>query len=176
MMKKITTIILSIMMMIFASTSYACNFQISQFGDPKENLKLAGPQPISMPDQFGGENLLFPIIDVCKNDESFEGTMLIYLYIENKLSRIQLYRPNKQDTKLMDFAMSKYGKFNLPEGLPKLMWRGSYQWESGNDNIEYIRTDIHEGHAEIIDITSKLYSFGMQEYNAKVGEWLDSQQ
>ena len=30
--------------------------------------------------------------------------------------------------------------------------------------------------AEIIDFTSKLYSFGMTEYNAKVGEWLDSQQ
>ena len=29
--------------------------------------------------------------------------------------------------------------------------------------------------AEIIDITSKLYSAGMAEYNAKVGEWLDSQ-
>ena len=160
----------------FNSISSACNFKISNFGDPKEKLKLEGPQPILMPDQFGGENLLFPIIDVCKNDESFEGTMLIYLYIENKLARIQLYRPNKQDTKLMDFAMSKYGKFILPEGLPKIRWRGSYQWESGNDNIEYIFTNIHDGHAEIIDITSKLYLFGMQEYNAKVGKWLDSQQ
>ena len=72
--------------------------------------------------------------------------------------------------------MSKYGQFSLPEGLPKIRWRGSYQWESGNDNIEYIFTNIHDGHAEIIDITSKLYLFGMQEYNAKVGEWLDSQQ
>ena len=42
--------------------------------------------------------------------------------------------------------------------------------------IEYIKTDIHDGYAEIIDITSKLYSAGMAEYNAKVGEWLDSQQ
>ena len=161
---------------ISVSIASACNFRISNFGDPKEKLKLEGPQPILMPDQFGGENLLFPAIDVCKNDESFEGTMLIYLYIENKLARIQIYRPNKQDTKLMDFAMKKYGEFSLPEGLPKIRWRGSYRWESGNDNIEYIFTNIHDGHAEIIDITSKLYLFGMQEYNAKVGEWLDSQQ
>jgi hypothetical protein len=174
-MRKIIFFIISFLF-IFNSIASACNFKISNFGDPKEKLKLEGPQPILMPDQFGGENLLFPIIDVCKNDESFEGTMLIYLYIENKLARIQLYRPNKQDTKLMDFAMSKYGKFSLPEGLPKIRWRGSYQWESGNDNIEYIFTNIHDGHAEIIDITSKLYLFGMQEYNAKVGEWLDSQQ
>ena len=67
-------------------------------------------------------------------------------------------------------------KFNLPEGLPKTRWRGSYAWDSGNDTIEYIRTDIHDGHAEIIDITSKLNSYAMQEYNKKVGEWLDLQQ
>ena len=47
---------------------------------------------------------------------------------------------------------------------------------SGNDTIEYIKSDIHDGYVEIIDITSKLYSAGMAEYNAKVGEWLDSQQ
>jgi hypothetical protein len=157
------------------ANALACNFKISNFGDPKENVKLEGPQPISMPDQFGGESLLFPIIDVCKNDKSFDGTMLIYLYIENKLSQIQLYRPNMQDTKLMDFAMNNYGKFNLPEGLPKLMWRGNYQWEIGNDTIEYIKTDIHDGHAEVIEITNKLYANTMAEYNAKVGEWLDSQ-
>ena len=157
------------------ANALACNFKISNFGDPKENVKLEGPQPISMPDQFGGESLLFPIIDVCKNEKSLDGTMLIYLYIENKLSQIQLYRPNMQDTKLMDFAMNNYGKFNLPEGLPKLMWRGNYQWEIGNDTIEYIKTDIHDGHAEVIEITNKLYANAMAEYNAKVGEWLDSQ-
>ena len=174
-MRKIIFFIISFLF-IFISIASACNFRISNFGDPKEKLKLEGPQPILMPDQFGGENLLFPIIDVCKNDESFEGTMLIYLYIENKLTRIQLYRPNKQDSKLMDFAMGRYGFFNLPEGMPKTRWRGSYIWESGNDIIEYIRTDIHDGNAEIIDFTSKLYSVGMAEYNAKVGEWLDSRQ
>ena len=61
-------------------------------------------------------------------------------------------------------------------GLPKLNWRGSYKWEVGNDYIEYMFINIHDGHAEIIDVTSKLYSVGMSEYNAKVGEWLDSQQ
>ena len=114
--------------------------------------------------------------DLCKNDKSLYGTAVIYLYIEDKLTRIQLYRPNMKDSKLMDYAMGKYGFFNLPEGMPKTRWRGSYIWESGNDIIEYIRTDIHDGYAEIIDITSKLYSAGMAEYNAKVGEWLDSQQ
>ena len=45
---------------------------------------------------------------------------------------------------------------------------------------KYIETAIDRKknllNAEIIDFTSKLYSVGMAEYNAKVGEWLDSQQ
>jgi len=173
-MRKIIFFIIGFLF-IFSSFASACNFRISTFGSPKENIKIEPIPPVLMPDQFGGESLIIPMEDLCKNDNRLYGTVVIYLYIENKLSRIQLYRPNMEDSKLMDYAMSKYGKFNLPEGLPKTRWRGSYVWESGNDSIEYIRTDIHDGHAEIIDITSKLYSYGMQEYNAKVGEWLDSQ-
>ena len=162
-------------LLLAQANALACNFKISNFGSPKENIKLEGPQPISMPDKFGGENLLFPITDVCKNNKSLDGTMLIYLYIENKLSRIQLYRANMQDANLMDFAMGKYGKFNLPEGLPKNKWRGSHQWEVGNDYVQYISTNIHDGHAEVIEITSKLYANVIADYNSKVGKWLDSQ-
>ena len=64
--------------------------------------------------------------DLCKNDKSLYGTAAIYLYIENKLTRIQLYRPNMEDSKLMDYAMGKYGFFNLPEGMPKKMARKLY--------------------------------------------------
>ena len=174
MKNKIIIIGLSLMMFIFTSTSYACNFQISQFGDPKEKVVLE-PVPLAFPDQFGGESLAIPIQDLCKNDKSLHGTMVVYLYIENKLSQIQLYRPNMEDTKLMDFAMKKYGTFNLPAGMPKQNWRGSHNWEKENDYIEYILTDIHDGHAEAIEITNKLYVDAMAEYNAKVGEWLDSQ-
>ena len=63
------------------ANALACNFKISNFGDPKENVKLEGPQPISMPDQFGGESLLFPIIDVCKNDKSFDMVTCIELNV-----------------------------------------------------------------------------------------------
>ena len=154
----------------------ACNFKISNFGDSKEKIVIDSIVPVLMPDRFGGESLIIPIQDLCKNDKSLYGTVVIYLYIENKLTRIQLYRPNMEDSKLMDYAMGRYGSFNLPEGVPKSRWRGNYFWESGNDIIEYIKTDIHDGYAEIIDITSKLYSAGMADYNEKVGEWLDSQQ
>ena len=171
-MKK--TLLIFLFSVLISANALACNFQISKFGDKKEQVKLDAIQPITMPDQFGGESLLIPIEDICKEDKSLWGTLVIHLYIDNKLSQIQLYRPLKNDSKLMDFAMNKYGKFSLPEGLPKNKWRGSYQWEIGNDYIQYISTNIHDGHAEVIEITSKLYANVMADYNSKVGEWLDS--
>jgi hypothetical protein len=171
-MKK--TLLILLFSVFISANALACNFQISNFGDKKEQIKLDALQPITMPDQFGGENLVIPIEDICKEDKSLWGTLVVHLYIDNKLSQIQLYRPLINDSKLMDFAMNKYGKFNLPEGLPKNKWRGSHQWEIGNDYVQYISTNIHDGHAEVIEITSKLYANVMADYNSKVGEWLDS--
>ena len=172
-MKK--TLLIFLFSVLISANALACNFQISNFGDKKEQVKLDALQPITMPDQFGGESLVIPIEDICKEDKSLWGTLVVHLYIDNKLSQIQLYRPLINDSKLMDFAMKKYGKFSLPEGLPKKKWRGSHQWEIGNDYIQYISTNIHDGHAEVIEITSKLYANVMADYNSKVGEWLDSQ-
>ena len=172
-MKK--TLLIFLFSVLISANALACNFKISNFGDTKEQVKLDALQPITMPDQFGGESLVIPIEDICKEDKSLWGTLVVHLYIDNKLSQIQLYRPLINDSKLMDFAMNKYGKFNLPEGLPKNKWRGSHQWEIGNDYVQYISTNIHDGHAEVIEITSKLYANVMADYNSKVGEWLDSQ-
>ena len=171
-MKK--TLLIFLFSVLISANALACNFKISNFGDKKEQVKLDALQPITMPDQFGGESLVIPIEDICKEDKSLWGTLVVHLYIDNKLSQIQLYRPLINDSKLMDFAMNKYGKFNLPEGLPKNKWRGSHQWEVGNDYVQYISTNIHDGHAEVIEITSKLYANVMADYNSKVGEWLDS--
>ena len=76
----------------------------------------------------------------------------------------------------MDFAMQKYGKFNLPAGISKSEWRGSHRWEKGNQLIEYIITNIHDGHVEIIEVSNKLYLKQIEEYNEKVGEWLDTRE
>ena len=80
------------------------------------------------------------------------------------------------DRNLMDFAMQKYGKFNLPTGISKNEWRGSHRWEKGNQLIEYIVTNIHDGHVEIIEVSNRLYLKQIEEYNEKVGEWLDTRE
>ena len=91
------------------ANAFACNFKIANFGSPKENIKLDNnlPEPLLMPDRFGGENLVIPIEQICKSNNKLYGTQLIYLYIENKLSRIQLYRPIMPDRNLMDFILSE---------------------------------------------------------------------
>ena len=163
---------------LLSEVAIACNFRISNFGDQTEDLNIESLnyEPLMMPDRFGGENIMIPLETICKNDKSFWDTKLILLYIDNQLVRIQLYRPLMDDRNLMDFAMKKYGQFNLPEGLPKKEWRGNYLWVKNTETIEYISANIHDGHAEYLEIVGKLYEDKMAIYNEEIGKWLDSRE
>tara|TARA_Y100000992_G_scaffold158669_1_gene106186 strand:- start:110 stop:640 length:531 start_codon:yes stop_codon:yes gene_type:complete len=163
---------------VLSEVAMACNFKISNFGDQKEDLNVESLnyEPLMMPDRFGGENIMIPLETICKNDKSFWDTKLILLYIDNQLVRIQLYRPLMDDRNLMDFAMKKYGQFNLPEGLPKKEWRGNYLWVKNTETIEYISANIHDGQAEYLEIVGKLYEDKMAIYNEEIGKWLDSRE
>jgi len=163
---------------ILSEVAMACNFRIANFGDQKEDLNIESLnyEPLMMPDRFGGENIMIPLETICKNDKSFWDTKLILLYVDNQLVRIQLYRPLMDDRNLMDFAMKKYGQFKLPEGLPKKEWRGNYLWVKNTETIEYISANIHDGHAEYLEIVGKLYEDKMAIYNEEIGKWLDSRE
>ena len=101
-MKKVLLNIFIIFFISYSAAS-ACNFRISSFGDPKEKVKIEPLPPLLMPDRFGGESLIIPIEDLCKDDNDLYGTVVIYLYIENKLTRIQLYRQNIKDNNAGSF-------------------------------------------------------------------------
>ena len=163
---------------MLSEVAMACNFRIANFGDQKEDLNLESLnyEPLMMPDRFGGENIMIPLETICKNDKSFWDTKLILLYVDNQLVRIQLYRPLMNDRNLMDYSMKKYGQFNLPEGLPKKEWRGNYLWVKNTETIEYISANIHDGHAEYLEIVGKLYEDKMAIYNEEIGKWLDSRE
>ena len=176
-MKKILLKIF-VFFIVLSEVAMACNFRIANFGDQKEDLNIESLnyEPLMMPDRFGGENIMIPLETICKNDKSFWDTKLILLYVDNQLVRIQLYRPLMDDRNLMDFAMKKYGQFNLPEGLPKKEWRGNYLWIKNTETIEYISANIHDGHAEYLEIVGKLYEDKMAIYNEEIGKWLDSRE
>jgi len=171
-MKKIIFIFLFLISSI--SPVLACDVKIITFGSEKEKIKMELP-PLSFPDRFGGESLAIPLQDIFKNDKELFGTLVNFLFVENKLIQISLIRPNLNDAKLMDYAMKTYGEFSLPGGIKKQQFRGNYIWKKGNENINYIYTNIHDGSAEIIEITSDLYLTQLQNYNEKIGEWLDTQ-
>ena len=176
-MKKILLKIF-VFFIVLSEVAMACNFRIANFGDQKEDLNLESLnyEPLMMPDRFGGENIMIPLETICKNDKSFWDTKLILLYVDNQLVRIQLYRPLMNDRNLMDYSMKKYGQFNLPEGLPKKEWRGNYLWIKNTETIEYISANIHDGHAEYLEIVGKLYEDKMAIYNEEIGKWLDSRE
>ena len=176
-MKKILLKIF-VFFIVLSEVAMACNFRIANFGDQKEDLNVESLnyEPLMMPDRFGGENIMIPLETICKNDKSFWDTKLILLYVDNQLVRIQLYRPLMDDRNLMDFAMKKYGQFKLPEGLPKKEWRGNYLWVKNTETIEYISANIHDGHAEYLEIVGKLYEDKMAIYNEEIGKWLDSRE
>jgi len=176
-MKKILLKIF-VFFIVLSEVAMACNFRIANFGDQKEDLNLESLnyEPLMMPDRFGGENIMIPLETICKNDKSFWDTKLILLYVDNQLVRIQLYRPLMNDRNLMDYSMKKYGQFNLPEGLPKKEWRGNYLWVQNTETIEYISANIHDGHAEYLEIVGKLYEDKMAIYNEEIGKWLDSRE
>ena len=95
--------------------------------------------------------------------------------MDNKLILITLLRGNTDDTALMDYAMFKYGSFKLPIGIEKKDWKGNHVWRVGNNIINYIKSDMHEGKIELLEVSSNLYSSQLNEYFGKVGIWLDSQ-
>ena len=154
-----------------------CNFRIVEFGDSKESIKISKdePTPIILPDQFGGESIIMPVEALCKDQQELYGSSVIFLFIENKLQRVQLFRANMQDRNLMEYSMNKYGEFNLPEGLPIKDWRGNHFWENNSEAIEYLVTSIPDGVIEMISMHRAKSNNAVDKYYEKVGKWLDKE-
>ena len=171
-MKKIILIFLFLTSSI--SSVLACDVKIIPFGSGKEKINI-NPLPLSFPNQFDSETVIVPISDICKNDKDLFGTNVNFLFIKNKLTQISLFRPSFKDAKLMDYAMKRYGEFSIPAGIKKENFKGNYTWKKVNENIHYINTDIEGTNAEILEINNDLYLTELQNYNEKIGQWLDSQ-
>ena len=116
-MKKIFLILF--IFILSSQPTIACDFKVLNFGDKKDKLVSTSLSALVFENQFGGENVITPITDVCKNNKKLQGTKLDYLFMDNKLVLITFLRGNMDDTTLLDFAMLKYGSFNLPIGIEK---------------------------------------------------------
>ena len=171
-MKKIIKIIF--IFFISSNMSIACDLTFVNFGDKSDKLL---EYEVSLPfrDEFNGEKIVIPTTYVCPNNKKIEDTMIEYLFVDNQLVLISLMRAYMNDTALMDFAMSKYGSFNLPAGKDRKDWFGSHTWEVGNNLILYIHANTDMGPAEVLEISNKLYLKKLYDYRGKVAEWEESQ-
>mgnify|MGYP000389127138 FL=1 len=129
--------------------------------------------PVFFSDEFGGHTIVIPTEEICRDEVNFRGTVVINLYIDNKLSQIRLERANMNDRNLMDFAMKKYGAFRLPQEIDKMNWRGTHRWENDSEYIVYVASNIQNGSIEIIEITSKLYANDVANYYEEFAKRLE---
>ena len=50
----------------------ACNFKTTNFGSPKESVKIGELITLSISDRCGGEHLIIPMQELCKKDKSVD--------------------------------------------------------------------------------------------------------
>jgi len=176
-MRKIIFFIISFLF-IFTSFANSCNYLISSFGSSKEQLEngIGNKFPGRfIQNQFGGEVYFLPVEILCGENKLLNGSMVHYLFLNNKLIEVKLEKFSFQnEANIMNYSIKKFGDFKRPVGS-KENFRGNNFWNIGNREIEYVSTDIEGGHVELLAIISKLYSFEINEYYEKVGKWLDSQ-
>ena len=79
-----------------------------------------------MPDRFGGESLIIPMEDLCKNDKSLYGTVLFIYTLKINLHEFNFIRANMEDSKLMDYAMGQDMVILIFQKVCQKRWRGSY--------------------------------------------------
>ena len=78
-MKKIFLILF--IFVLSSQPTIACDFKVLNFGDKKDKLVSISPSSLVFENQFGGENVITPITDVCKNNKKLQGTKLDYLFM-----------------------------------------------------------------------------------------------
>ena len=169
-MKKLFSYL--IFFIVIVNPSYACDlFSKIKFGDGLKEINKDIPFPL-FKDNFGGEKLVVPIEEICKNSK-LNGSFVSYLFLEGKLSQVFIERAHMKDVNLMEYSKEKYGPFALPAEINPLDWRGSHFWSQKNVSIHYLQINIHEGKLELLEFNSKKYEENLIKYSKAIGEWLD---
>jgi len=178
MRNKITIIVLILMMLIFTSTSYACNFRIINFGDSAEKLSIVSVFP-SVPDQFKGQEIITPLDLICENEKKLLGSNLAFFFVDDKLVQIRIIRVNMGDKNLMDFASKIYGPIRIPENIRVEDWTGVHSWKNDNEYINYVshieKNEKFSDKIEVLQLISKKYENIFIKYNFEKEKWLESQ-
>jgi len=118
-MQKITTIVLSLIMLFFASSSFACDFTKLKINksidDIRDEKSFFLNSSISEDEKY--KIYQIPIEAFCQ-DKKYEGTMIDLYNYENKIYKIDYINVVSPKKKLVSLAKDKYKvAFEIPKQL-----------------------------------------------------------
>jgi len=160
-MKK-TYLIISIVLvqlLLISSAQARCNLELFRFGSSVQdiekqlNLDEGGMLPI-----MGGasqEVLFVPGEEICKDEKSFEGAPINFVFLYDKLVEIQTVLLSEKPT-LVHWAESIYGE---KQGKPKSFFdtkpNAQWLWDNFNATIAYSIRPDSQGVIESIIMQSR---------------------
>lgn len=144
-----------IILLLISEKVFACSLNFRTFGSKPDfqNLPL---KPISFNDKKGGSMFYVPVENFCK-DKLLVGTMVIFYYLNNELTKIGLERHNFNDRELLKLAVRNYGNFSRSLGKDEQKWVGMNIWQTNNEIINFVAVDNERNRFERLEISSKKY-------------------
>jgi hypothetical protein len=152
MIMKKTYLIISIVLvqlLLISSAQARCNLELFSFGssvqDIEKQLNLDGGGMLPI---MGGESqevLFVPGEEVCKEEKSFEGAPVTFVFLYDKLVEIQTVLLSEKPT-LVHWAESIYGdKQDKPKNFFNDKPNAQWLWDNFNATIAYsIRPDAND--------------------------------
>ena len=169
-MKK-TYLIISILLvqlLLISSAQARCNLELFRFGSSVQdiekqlNLDEGGMLPI-----MGGasqEVLFVPGEEICKDEKSFEGAPINFVFLYDKLVEIQTVRLSEKPT-LVNWAESIYGvKDKKPKSFFNVKPNAQWLWDNFNATIAYSIRPDSQGVIESIIIQSRRYQLEFEKF------------
>jgi len=156
-MKRYIYLIFLLQFLLIASAHARCNLELFRFDSSYEEIQnQLGDIPIisaSTPDR-----LFVPGEMVCKSEKIFEGAPVFFIFLKDKLVRMEVIRYNfgEGEPSLIVWAESIYGEI---EKKPKSFYdskpNANWYWDQSSALIQYAVESDESGFAESVVIESK---------------------
>lgn len=156
-MKRNIYLIFLLQFLLITSAHASCNLELFRFDSSYEEIKnQLGDIPIisvSTPDR-----LFVPGEMVCKSEKIFEGSPVFFIFLKDKLVKIEVIRYNFGEGRpsLISWAESIYGEIEKkPKSFYDARPNASWYWDNANSLISYVVESDESGFAESVLIESK---------------------
>ena len=156
-MKRYIYLIFLLQFFLIASAHARCNLELFRFDSSYEEIQnQLGDIPIisvSTP-----ERLFVPGEMVCKSEKVFEGAPVYFIFLKDKLVRMEVTRYNFGEGRpsLISWAESIYGEIEKkPKSFYDARPNANWYWDNVNSLVRYVVESDESGFAEVVFIESK---------------------